>query len=162
MLEKITWPQYWTAIGSVSTLYYLTISSIIFKERLLHRFASKTDSSFSGSHGNLMGAIVENETEEDSLDSEDPDTDHSSNVRTLDKTETVANLITEALSSLGTNTNPTKVVSQLSGVIHQNNLDGSLSPFREAIDWHIVQTALDSCGVTLEDSDLDNIWSASV
>ncbi|QES88918.1 hypothetical protein [Rhizosphaericola mali] len=172
MLEQISWSEYWTMVATTTAVYYAGIGVLFYRKKIIAAFnrtpqQNKADTS-DNAQLNVMGSIlseptiadtqssdkeiVEDEKEEVAME-ETPE-----NIRTLDKTTQTGDLINEALSGLGVNTNSQELITTLSAIIQNQNSDGSLRPFRNTLDWHIHQSALDSCGISLEKEDLDAIW----
>ncbi len=176
MLEQITWSRYWTTIGATTVIYYAGIGLLFYRKKIISAFnqTSPLTNNTNTTPENVMGAILSEPNIEEAQSSEaalskDQTEDQSAeiqtdvtaeNVRTLDKTTKTGDLITEALSEIGVNTNSDELVTAISSIIKKHNANGGLTPFREALDWHIHQTALDSCGIALEKEELDTIWSS--
>lgn len=173
MLEHFSWSDYWTTVCTATSLYYVAVGTVLYKDKITALLAGgkKNPAAAPASTtapGSMMGHVVtdtpdEQEDAETDGDSESgpavsPEPQESENVRILDKTGHVGDRINERLSTLGPEAGTADVVQALSALMADNNADGSLNPFREVLDWHIVQTALDSCGVSLDRDDLDAIW----
>ncbi|QES88538.1 hypothetical protein [Rhizosphaericola mali] len=106
-----------------------------------------------------MGALSpENTQMEEESNHEIPPEETPETIRKLDKTTETGNQITEVLSSLGTNTDSKELISKLSSIIQKQNLTEELTPFMDSLNWHMSQTALDSCGIVLEEDDLKAVW----
>lgn len=175
MLEQITWSGYWTTIGAMTAIYYAGIGFLFYRKKIITAFNRKpprTNNYPGRTPDNVMGAILsESDTREGSEEepmganteesAEIPIKDTPENIRTLDKTTETGDLISEALSALGVNTNSQELVTTIVAIIQKQNINGTLTPFREALDWHINQTALDSCGISLDKEELDAIWKGA-
>jgi hypothetical protein len=167
MLEKISWSHYWMVIGATTALYYLGIGIRFYGKKIIPSFSRnvspRTNFPSHNSAINVMGALSpeNNQAEEETLEvskQETPPEEIPENIRTLDKTTETGNQITEALSSLGTNTDSKELISKLSAIIQKQNLTGELTPFRDSLNWHMSQAALDSCGIVLEEENLKAVW----
>lgn len=172
MLEQITWSEYWTMVGTTTAVYYVGIGLLFYREKIISAFnpLSPPSNYVNKVPDNVMGTILSESTMTDAPSSEKKTRDKEQdeileedqtpeNIRTLDKSTETGDLINAALSELGVNTNSDELVTTISTIIKKQNLNKELAPFREALDWHIHQTALDSCGIALEKKELDTIWS---
>lgn len=167
MLEKISWSHYWMAIGATTAVYYVGVGIHFYGKKIIPSFSRnvspRTNFPSHNSAIHVMGPLspenihAKEETLEGSKQ-ETPPEEIPENIRTLDKTTETGNLITEALSGLGTNTDSKELITELSVIIQKQNLTGELTPFMNSLNWHISQTALDSCGIVLEEDDLKAVW----
>lgn len=166
MLEKISWSQYWATMAIANLTYYFIVVCCLYRKNIAwltgKRWLRIQHTAPSPGFVDFMGAAKETPSEERALHTENEKAApfNTKNMQVLEGAEKVAELVGKALSELGTSARAPQIIAAISSVIEQNNMDHSLTPFREAIDWHIVQTAIDSCGVILEDREVDAIWQS--
>lgn len=174
MLEQISWSQYWTTIGAATAIYYAGIGFLFYRKKIIRVFNRRSlqgQDDIKTFPDNVMGAILAEPNKEDEQHSatlsNDPAEEEpvkrsieedTENIRTLDKTTETGDLINEALSSLGINTNSDALVRILSAIIKKQKANGLRTDFRSALDWHMAQSSLDNCGISLTEQDLDTIW----
>jgi len=168
MLEKISWSHYWMTIGATTAVYYVGIGIRFYGKKIIPSFSRNLSprANFPSHNSaiNVMGPLSPENTrmEEETLEEsrhETPPEETTENIRTLDKTTETGSQITEALSSLGTNTDSKELITKLSAIVQKQNTAGALTPFMDSLNWHMSQTALDNCGIVLEKDELDTIWN---
>lgn len=170
MLEHFSWSDYWTTVGTATALYYVAAGTVLYRDKITALLTGAKKSPAPSPvpptpSGSLMGRTVEDspEADEPAADTNPEDTDDdkasgSENIQLLDRTENVGNRISRKLTELGPQSTRDKIIRELASIVSQYNTDGTLTPLRDAIDWHICQTSLDSTGIVLDEADLDAIW----